>query len=94
MASRKQKKQSAPSDTQSLESIFSRLETIVGSLERGEQPLTESLTLFEEGIHLCQQGTAQLDEAERVIEQLLRDPSTGKEAVAPFTPDAQSPAED
>ena len=37
---------------ESLEQSMARLEEFVGLLERGEAPLEESLTLFEEGTRL------------------------------------------
>lgn len=55
------------------EDIVARIETIAGALEGGEARLEEALALFEEGMQLCQRGTARLDEAERKVEVLLED---------------------
>ena len=58
---------------ESFESALSRLETIVGSLEKGDLSLEDSLKLYEEGIsraRLCQE---RLEEAEAKIEVLSQD---------------------
>lgn len=55
----------------SYEEAVSRLEEIVQRLETGELSLEESLTLFEEGIHLAKYCTGKLDAAEGRLEILL-----------------------
>lgn len=77
-------KASTPAEDASFEQIFSQLEHVVGALERGERPLSESLTLFEEGIRLCRLGTQKLDEAERTVELLMKEPETGEVQVVPY----------
>ena len=54
------------------ENAFTRLEAIVGDLEKGELALEEALKLFEEGVKLSQFCNAKLDEAERKVEILLK----------------------
>ena len=51
----------------SFEESMARLEEIVGLLERGDAPLEESMTLFEEGAKLLRECTAQLDKAEQKV---------------------------
>ncbi len=58
---------------ESFETALSRLEQIVGSLEKGDLSLEESLKLYEEGIsraRLCQE---RLEQAEARIEVLSQD---------------------
>lgn len=56
----------------SFEDILSRLQGVVERLERGDLPLEQSLSIFEEGVHLSRLGSRRLDEAERRVELLLR----------------------
>ena len=49
---------------------MSRLEEIVRSLESGTAPLDESLTMFEEGVHLVSLCNSTLDKAERKIKMI------------------------
>ena len=60
----------------SFEQILARLQQVVERLESGELPLEESLSAFEEGIHLSRLGSERLDAAERRVEELLADGST------------------
>jgi exodeoxyribonuclease VII small subunit len=64
------------------EDVVSRLEHIARTLETGNVPLEQALSLFEEGVKLAQSGTRRLDDAERRLEKLLE---TGQ--VASFTLD-------
>ena len=57
----------------SFEEAIKRLEEIVARLERGELTLEESLTCYEEGIHLSRLCHTKLEEAERKIETLVKD---------------------
>jgi len=52
------------------EEAFAELETIVAALESGEQPLDESMTLFERGQGLVKRCAQLLDQAELKVEQL------------------------
>ena len=58
------------------ESILEKIEQIVRALESNEIPLDEALAKFEEGVALSRAGTARLEEAERRIEEILKDGST------------------
>ena len=62
---------------QSLEQIFTDLETIVERIEDGEIPLEEAMRLFKEGVMLCREGSLWLDQAEQEVNLLLRDPQSG-----------------
>lgn len=69
------------------ESSMARLEEIVSLLERGEAPLEQSMTLFEEGARLFRACTKQLDEAEQKVTlltagkdgEILEEPFGGKD---------------
>jgi exodeoxyribonuclease VII small subunit len=52
------------------EQAFEELQTVIGSLEAGEKPLEEALTLFERGQALYQRCTELLDKAELQVQQL------------------------
>lgn len=53
------------------EGSMARLEEIVSLLERGDAPLNQSMTLFEEGAKLLRECTRQLDEAEQKVTLLI-----------------------
>ncbi|MFN0111202.1 MAG: exodeoxyribonuclease VII small subunit [Blastocatellia bacterium] len=67
---------------QSFETSLTALEQIVGQLESGELPLERSLELFEDGVALARRCQAQLQDAERKVELLLRE--RGEVKVVPF----------
>jgi exodeoxyribonuclease VII small subunit len=69
------------------EQAIARLGEIVDSLEEGEQPLEESLALFEEGMTLAKSSQDILDRAERRIEELLGVDGQGKPVVREIEPD-------
>jgi exodeoxyribonuclease VII small subunit len=69
------------------EQAITRLGEIVDSLEEGEQPLEESIALFEEGMSLAKSSQEILDRAERRIEELLGVDSQGKPIVREIEPD-------
>ncbi len=52
------------------EGALSRLENLVGELERGELSLEDSLRTFEEGVRLVRRCSEQLKSAELRIRQL------------------------
>ncbi len=56
----------------SFEESMQRLETIVSQLERGEAPLEESISLFEEGTKLIAGCTKLLDSAEQKVLKLSK----------------------
>lgn len=67
------------------EEAAARLEKIVAQLEAGEQPLEQSLALYEEGAGLMKQCTALLDTAEQRVMKLHLDQNGALEEV-PFAP--------
>ena len=54
------------------EQSIQRLDEIVRHLEKGDMPLSDSLSLFEEGTKLISACTAMLDEAEQKIVKLKK----------------------
>ena len=73
------------------ESSLAELEKIVEQLESGDQPLEESLKLFENGVRLTRECRERLNEAERRIEVLMKD-GDGKLSLSELTPDLPSEA--
>jgi len=67
------------------EGSMTRLEEIVSLLERGDAPLEEAMTLFQEGAKLLRECTRQLDEAEQKVTLL----TAGEEGQPQETPFAQ-----
>ena len=54
------------------EQMLARLDEIVRSLEKGDAPLEESLSLYTEGAELIRTCTKQLDEAEQTVVKLQK----------------------
>lgn len=81
----KAKPTSSDEATPTFEQALERLESIVGTLEKGDMPLSDSLALFEEGVALARRLEGQLGAAEMKIEALLRD-ARGEELVRPLDP--------
>ena len=71
------------------EERLQRLDKIVHELEKGDIPLEQSLTLFEEGVQLSSDCRKELDEAEGKVEILLK--QGGKLQAEPFAPGADKP---
>ncbi len=61
---------------QTFEDQLKQLETIVERLERGDLPLEESLTIFEQGIALSDNCKRELDAAEGRVQVLLQKGNT------------------
>jgi len=72
-----------PKKKLSFEDSLARLEEIVRHLEKGDMPLNDSLTLFEEGTGLIKSCSAMLDEAEQKVVQLKKG-ADGKPQELPF----------
>ena len=87
MGTRKTDKDTKPVD---LEAAMRDLEAIVERLERGDQPLEESLAAFERGVQLTRACQTALKEAEQKVEILLK--KAGEPAIESF--DAESTGED
>ncbi len=73
------------------EDCLSRLEQIVGELERGDVPLEQALKLFEEGMQLSGVCRKELEEAEGKVEILLK--QDGKLQAQPFESSTERAAE-
>ena len=55
------------------EESMTRLEEIVSLLGRGDAPLNQALSLFEEGAKLTKECTTQLDKAEQKVTLLAKE---------------------
>jgi len=64
------KSEPKPVDGLTYEQAFAELETILASLESGEKPLQESMTLFERGQALTKHCIELLDKAELKVQAL------------------------
>ena len=62
---------------------MARLEEIVTLLERGDAPLDQAMSLFEEGAKLLRECTSQLDQAEQKV-TLLTAGEDGQPLEEPF----------
>lgn len=58
----------------SFEQSLSRLDEIVRHLEKGDLPLSDSLSLYEEGTSLIKSCGKMLDEAEQKVVKLKKGP--------------------
>jgi exodeoxyribonuclease VII small subunit len=67
---------------ETFEDSLSKLEDMVGRLERGEAGLEGSLDLFEKGVALAKELTQRLEEAKSKIEVLTQE--NGKSVRRPF----------
>ena len=65
------------------EGSMARLEEIVSLLERGDAPLEQAMTLFEEGAKLLRDCTGRLDQAEQRV-TLLTAGEDGQPVEQPF----------
>lgn len=63
------------------EGALKRLTAIVERLESGDLSLEQSLALFEEGTRLSRSSQAQLDAAEKRVEELLAVDASGQPIV-------------
>jgi exodeoxyribonuclease VII small subunit len=69
------------------EEALKRLTAIVERLESGELSLEQSLSLFEEGTRLSRSSQAQLDAAEKRVEELLAIDAAGQPVVRELDPE-------
>ena len=72
----------------SFEESISRLEEIVGALEKGDAQLADSLKLFEEGTQLVTACEAMLSEAEQKVVKLSKG-ADGAPVESDFTGEAE-----
>ena len=73
--------------SKTFETSVKRLEEIVRLMERGDVPLEQALSLFEEGTGLIRSCTKPLDEAELKVVRLMKGPD-GEPVELPFTEEA------
>lgn len=66
----------------SFEQSLARLEEIVRHLEKGDLPLSDSLSLFEEGTGLLSSCSAMLEEAEQKVVKLRKGPDREPEELS------------
>ena len=66
-----------PVDQMRFEEAFEELMALVAQLEAGEQPLEESLALFERGQTLATHCSRLLEQAELKLRQLMPDDTGG-----------------
>ncbi len=74
-------------ETLSFEEALRRLEAIVQQLERGDVPLDQSITLYEEGDKLRAQCQSRLAAAEARIQQIVSGTDGSAAKTAPFPVD-------
>jgi exodeoxyribonuclease VII small subunit len=77
-----------PADELSFEVALQRLETIVDHLEEGNLELEDALSTFEDGVKLTRRCAGQLEDAERRIDELVREGE--KWMTRPFEPSEES----
>jgi exodeoxyribonuclease VII small subunit len=77
----------APADAPGFEEALKRLTAIVERLESGDLSLEQSLSLFEEGTRLSRTSQAQLDAAEKRVEELLAIDVNGQPVVRELDPE-------
>jgi exodeoxyribonuclease VII small subunit len=70
----------------SYDALVARLEKVVEALEAGDLSLEQSVERFAEGVKLARDAGSRLDEAERRVEQLVRD-AAGNEIAVPLDVD-------
>jgi exodeoxyribonuclease VII small subunit len=75
-------KTSVPQD-KTIESALSRLESIVGDIEKNPPPLETLIERYEEGMNLLKICREKLDAAEKRVEIITRTDG-GKEGLTPF----------
>jgi exodeoxyribonuclease VII small subunit len=68
----------------SFEESIRRLADIVEKLEKGDLPLELSLALFEDGVRLARASQAELDRAEKRVEELLAVSESGAAVTRPL----------
>lgn len=76
-------------DQRTFEENLSRLEEIIGQLEKGDVPLSDSLSLFEEGVQLVRRCSKQLDAAEARIAKLVTN-EQGEVKIVPLDLEGES----
>ena len=76
------------------ELAMKQLEQIVQELESGDMPLEKAIKKFEEGIKISKYCSDKLDESEKKITLLMRDPDGENISEIPFTTEGGAAVED
>lgn len=71
------------------EQALARLEQIIRAMENDKIPLSESLTLYEEGVRIVRRLSAELDDAERKI-RILQQNAQGEIVAVDFMTQEES----
>jgi exodeoxyribonuclease VII small subunit len=79
--------------SEQFEDALKRLQVIVERLEHGDLPLEQAMESFAEGMQLVQLCHKKLEEAERKVQTLVKDPQ-GAWTAAAFEPATKDSAED
>lgn len=79
--------------SEAFEDALKRLQAIVEKLERGDLPLEQAMESFTEGMQLVQLCHQKLEEAEKMVQTLVKDQQGGWTTAA-FEPISKEPAED
>jgi exodeoxyribonuclease VII small subunit len=79
--------------SEQFEEAVKRLQAIVEKLERGDLPLEQAMESFAEGMQLVQLCHQKLEEAEKKVQILTKDPQ-GVWTTTPFEPVSRDSAED
>lgn len=74
----------AQEESLSFEAAARRLDEVVSLLESGQQPLEESLRLYEEGMRLAQRCQQMLDDAELRVQRLRINDQQNERETAEF----------
>ena len=65
-------------DKEKLETLMTHIEKVVQDLEKGDQPLEDSLKTYEQGIQLIQVAQNKLQNMESRIEKIMEDGTTAQ----------------
>ncbi|REJ67455.1 MAG: exodeoxyribonuclease VII small subunit [Planctomycetota bacterium] len=90
----KKKAKSASTEALTFEASLTKLEAIVGELEKGEIGLAEAMARYEEGVKLLAACYKQLEGAEAQIELLSGVDAEGKAVTEPFEDEATDSLDD
>lgn len=90
MSRPKEKCASEPQGPVSFEESVKQLAKIVEQLESGDLPLDQSIELFERGMLLAKRSQAQLDQAEKRVEELLAVEPDGTPVTRPFDDEGET----
>ena len=85
------KRATSKTDSVPFEESVKQLAEIVDKLEGGDLPLDEAVSLFESGMQIAKRSQAQLDRAEKKVEELLAVEDDGTAVTREFVDDEEIP---